>query len=259
MQRAAAGHVMMGEGNNNGEFTAQQGETAMLKRALVAMPIAAFGIVALAACTPSTPNAAPSTPAPTVLTTTASSAAPAKTTSPTATQAADTTSTGCKVNPANAPVPTADPYEWVPKADTVQVSMTDIPSHTVQVTGAPVEVDVTVCNNSPVAYPQVGFVFALDHCGCANNPQHMADGTVQTYNHGQWVTVPNSRTGTGMDYLGSYANQQPLPKGQAVTLRYRFSYAHSMASGQGGVIGAVVTPDGPHVLGDAELSFTVNH
>lgn len=232
----------------------------MLKRALVAMPIAGFGILALAACTPSTPNAATSTPAPTVLTTTASSApAPTKTTSPTATQAADTTATSCKVNPATAPVPTADPYESVPQADTVQVSMTDISSHTVQVTGAPVEVDVTVCNNSPVAYPQVGFVFALDHCGCANNPLHIADGTVQTFNHGQWVTVPGAHTGGGMDYLGTFTNQQPLPKGKAVTVRYRFSYAPSMTDGDGGVIGAVVTPNGPQLLGNARISFTVNH
>jgi hypothetical protein len=226
----------------------------MFKRALVAMPIAGFGIVALAACTPSTP----STPAPTVLTTTASSAAPAKTTSPTATPAADTT-TSCKVNPATAPVPTADPYEWVPQADTVQVSMTDIPSHTVQVTGAPVEVDLTVCNNSPVDYPQVGFVFVLDHCSCGSQPNGIAKGTVQAFYHDQWVTVPNAHTGLGVDFLGVFSGQQPLPKGRAVTVRYRFSYDASMTSGQGGVIGAIVTPDGPHVLGQTELSYTVTH
>ena len=226
----------------------------MSKRALLTLPVAGLGLLALAACAPSTPAAAPSAPATTtspVLTTTASSA------KPTATQAADTG--GCKVNPANDPVPTADPYEWVPKQDTVQVGLSGVPSGAVRVTGAPVEVDLTVCNNSPVAYPQVGFVFALDHCSCGSKPNGIANGTVQTYSRGQWVTVPNAHTGLGMDYLGVFTNQQPLPKGKAVTVRYRFNYDPSMTSGKGGVIGAVVTPDGPHVLGDATLSFTVDH
>lgn len=238
----------------------------MSKRTILAMPLVGLGIVALAACTPSTPTAAPSTsastaPATTVLTTTASSApAPVKSNSPNVTPANDTTTTpSCKVNPANAPASAGDAYEWVPKADMVQVSLTDISSHTVQVLGGPVEVDLTVCNNSPVAYPQVGFVFALNHCSCANNPTRMASGTVQTYQRDQWVDVPNAHIGGGMDYLGVFTNQQPLPKGKAVTVRYRFSYDQSMGDGNGGVTGAVVTPNGPHVLGQTELSFTVNH
>jgi hypothetical protein len=124
-----------------------------------------------------------------------------------------------------------------------------------------VEVDLTVCNNSPVAYPQVAFVFALDHCGCGSSPNGIASGTVQRYDDagGAWVTVGNSHTGLGRDYLGVFGGQRPLPKGKAVTVRFRFNYDPSMTSGQGGVIGAVVTPDGPHVLGEATLSFTVTH
>ncbi|WP_211766041.1 hypothetical protein [Kutzneria sp. CA-103260] len=233
----------------------------MFKRALIAAPIIGMGVAALAACSPATtPVAATNTSAP-VLSTTASSAPAPTTTSgtpaPKATPAADT-SGGCKVNPANAAVPTADPYEWVPKADQVQVSMSPAPG-SVRVGGAPVEVDVTVCNNSPVAYPNIGFVFALDHCSCAPNPLKMAKGTVQTSVHGQWVDVPNALVGGGMDYLHVYTGQQPLPKGKVVTERFRFTYDQSMTSGNGGVIGAVVTPDGPHVLGQTTISYTVNH
>ncbi|MBB5894432.1 hypothetical protein ACFFS4_04470 [Kutzneria kofuensis] len=241
----------------------------MSKRALLAMPVAGLGLLALAACSPSTPDAAPSTPATTtatVLTTTASSAtsAPAPTTT-TPTKASATPVTGantaCKVNPANHPVPTADPVAWVPEADRVQVSLSGVPSGTVKVTGAPVEVDLTVCNDSPVAYPQVGFVLALDHCSCAGEPIYMAKGTVQRYDAatGAWVATDHSSVGGGMDYLTVFTGQQPLPKGKAVTVRYRFSYDPSMTSGKGGVIGAVVTPDGPHVLGQTSLSYTVTH
>lgn len=260
VQPAAAGDVMSVHTPHRG-IHAQQGENPMSKRAALVLPVAGLGLLALAACSPPAPNAAPSTstPAP-VLTTTASSApAPTTASTPKATQAADTASPGCKVNPANHPVPTADPYEWVPAADQVRVSLSGIPSGEVKVTGTPVEVDLTVCNDSPVAYPQVGFVLALDHCGCANNPLHIADGTVQVYYHDQWITVPNAHAGGGMDYLSTFTSQQALPKGKAVTVRYRIAYDPSMASGQGGVVGAVVTPDGPHVLGGANLSYTVNH
>ena len=236
-------------------------------RAFIAVSVVGFGIVALAACTPTTPTAAPNTPAPTttppVFTTTASSAAPPiRTSSPKVTKAADTTNTtSCKVNPANAPVPTAEPFEWVPKADEVQVSLTDISSHTVQVIGPPVEVDLTVCNNSPVSYPQVGFVFALDHCSCSQPPTNIAKGTVQRFDDaiGAWVTLGDMHTGLDVGHLGLFTDQQPLPKGKALTLRYQFSYDQSMGDGNGGVLGAVVTPDGPHVLGQASISFTVNH
>ncbi|GAA3431904.1 hypothetical protein GCM10018954_015060 [Kutzneria kofuensis] len=201
-----------------------------------------------------------------MLTTTASSAtsAPAPTTT-TPTKASATPVTGantaCKVNPANHPVPTADPVAWVPEADRVQVSLSGVPSGTVKVTGAPVEVDLTVCNDSPVAYPQVGFVLALDHCSCAGEPIYMAKGTVQRYDAatGAWVATGPLERGRRNGLPDGVHRQQPLPKGKAVTVRYRFSYDPSMTSGKGGVIGAVVTPDGPHVLGQTSLSYTVTH
>jgi hypothetical protein len=236
----------------------------MSKRALIAAPIVAMGIAALAACSPAaTPVAATKTPAPALSTTASSAPAPTTTTTttppaPKGAPAATDTNSGCKVNPANAPVPTAEPAEWVPKADQVQVSLSPAP-RSVRVGGAPVEVDVTVCNNSPVAYPSIGFVFALERCTCAPEPVFIARGTVQRYDHGQWISLGESSMGTGMDYVTQFSDQQPLPKGKVVTERFRFTYDQSMTSGKGGVIGAIVTPDGPHILGQTDLSFPVSH
>jgi hypothetical protein len=80
----------------------------------------------------------------------------------------------CQVNPAAAPVPTATAFQSVPKADTISVAMSAIPSGTVTPGSAPTEVDVTLCNDSPVSYPAVGVVIVLDHCSCAPNPNSIA-------------------------------------------------------------------------------------
>lgn len=234
----------------------------MIKRLILAVPA---GLLALTACSPSV-----ATPAPPVVTTTAASAAAPTTTTTSAAPTTTTTATatpvasdnGCKVNPATAPVPTADPYGSVPAADQVQVTLSGVPSGTVKVDGAPVEVDMTVCNNSPVSYPNVGFVFVLDHCSCVTGPLPFAHGVVQRFDPAtlKYVDVPHSYAGGGMDFLSAYTAQQPLPKGKSVTLRYWFVYdMDKTISGKGGVRADVVTPDGPHDIGGAKLSFTVSH
>ncbi|MFI9381682.1 hypothetical protein [Kutzneria sp. NPDC052558] len=236
----------------------------MRKRALIAVPIVGMGIAALAACSPATTPAAapaPSTTAPVLSTTASSAPAPTTTTTssaPKGTPAADT-GNGCKVNPATAAVPTADPYQWVPKADQMQVSLSPAPA-TVRVAGTPIEVDVTFCNDSPVDYPQAGFVFALDRGSAAPAPLHIAEGAVQRYEKGQWVTQQYPHVGNDPGYLGQFFDQQPMPKGKSVTIRYRFAYdAKTMGNGTGGVVAAVVTPDpnSPNVLGAGKASYTV--
>jgi hypothetical protein len=233
----------------------------MFKRALIAAPIVGIGIAALAACSPSatTPVAAPTTTTPSVLTTTAPSApAPTTTSTTPATNATPAADNGCKVNPATAAMPTADPYMAVPKADQVQVSIGSVPA-TVRVAGAPVEIDVTVCNNSPVAYPQAAFVFALDRGTSAPGELHIPDGTVQRFDNGQWVTQQYPHVSNDVGYLGQFADAQPLPKGKAVTIRYRITYAANNVNGTGSVVAAVVTPkaDAPLVLGTAKAAYTV--
>jgi hypothetical protein len=233
----------------------------MNKRLFLAAPA---GLLALAACSPPV-----ATPPPPVVTTTAASAAaptttttsPAPTTTTTATATPVASDNGCKVNPATAPVPTADPYGSVPAADQVQVSLSGVPSGVVKVDGSPVEVDMTVCNNSPVSYPNVGFVFVLDHCSCVAGPSPFPRGVVQRFDPAtlKYVDVPVSYAGGGMDFLGTSTAQQPLPKGKSVTLRYRFVYDMATISGKGAVRADVVTPDGPHDIGGARLSFTVSH
>jgi len=168
---------------------------------------------------------------------------------------------GCKVNPATDPLPSAPEAEQMPIPDQMQVTLSGVPSGAVKVTGGPVEVSMTVCNNSPVNYPNVGFVLALDHCSCAPGPIGMAKGIVQRFDaaSGSWVTMDHPAVGGGMDYLAGSAAQQPLPKGKSVTLRYRFNYDPSMTSGKGGLMAAAVAPEGNHLVGGTRLSFTVNH
>lgn len=235
----------------------------MSKRALVALPVAGLGLLALAACSPSTPVSAPSTPSTTVLITTASRATTTSPPTTTSSKAAATpvTDNGCKVNPATEPMPTAPDFEQVPIPDHMQVTLSGVPSGTVKATGAPVEVAMTVCNSSPVNYPSIGFVLALAHCSCAPGPQGMAKGTVQRFDaaSGSWIDMPHPYIGGGMDYLGGYSAQQPLPKGKSVTVRYRFSYDPSMTAGQGGLEADVVVPEGNHLAGGTRLSFAVTH
>jgi hypothetical protein len=130
---------------------------------------------------------------------------------------------------------------------------------TVRIASAPVEIDVTVCNNSPVAYPQAAFVFALDRGTSAPEEMHIPDGTVQRYDNGQWVTQQFPHVSNDVGYLGNFFDAQPLPKGKAVTIRYRITYAANNVNGTGNVIAAVVTPkaDAPLVLGTGKASFTV--
>jgi sugar lactone lactonase YvrE len=199
--------------------------------------IGAATLLAVAACSTSTP----SKPAP-------SSSAPA------AGQAA-----GCKVNPSSAPMPTAEKYEPVPEVGRVSVALSGITSGEVQPGDPPTEVDVAVCNDSPVDYPQVGVVLVLQHCSCATYPSGMPRGTVERFDQatGGWVKVDYPVAGTGMDYIGTYSNVQALPKGKSMTLRYRVALDASMTAGKGGVEAVVVTPNSVVQIGKADLPFTV--
>jgi sugar lactone lactonase YvrE len=204
----------------------------LTKRAL----IATAALLAVAACSTSTPGGKP---------------APASS-SPAAAQA------GCQVNPSSAPVPNAEKYSPVPEVGRISVALSGITSGEVKPGDPPTEVDVTVCNDSPVDYPQVGFVLALEHCSCAPNPFGMPQGTVERFDQatGGWVKIDHPAEGSGMDYVGNYSNVQELPKGKAVTLRYRVALDASMTAGKGGVEAIAVTPDRLVQIGKADLPFT---
>lgn len=222
--------------------------------------IAAAMAVAVPACS-KTPEAAP-----TVTTTITSAApttsAPANTTvdaptpsvPPTAQQAAN-----CGTNAETEPVPTAEQYAPVPEADQVAVTVTGIASGSLT-RSQPSEIDVTVCNDSPVSYPKVGLVVALEHCSCAPNPMQIPVGTVDYLDDatGAWVPLEHPVEGGGMDHLGQFTNVQDLPKGKAVTVRYRIAMDASMSDGDGGVAAYVVTADGSlNQIGTARLPFAV--
>lgn len=200
-----------------------------------------------------TATAAPTaTSAPTSVTTPTDAATPGV--PPTAEQAAD-----CGTNPENAPVPTAEPYAAVPENDQVSVTVTGIASGAVTPSQA-AEIDVSICNDSPVSYPNVGLVVALEHCSCAANPMQIPSGTVEYLDPATdtWVPLQHPVEGGGMDHLGQFTNAQELPKGAAVTVRYRITLDASMGDGDGGVSATVVTADGPlNQLGTARLPFAV--
>jgi serine/threonine protein kinase, bacterial len=212
-------------------------KTARHQRLMKRVLIGAATLLAVAACSTSTP----STPAP-------GSSAPA------AGQPA-----GCKVNPSSAPMPTAEKYEPVPEVGRISVALSGITSGEVKPGDPPTEVDVAMCNHSPVDYPQVGMVLVLQHCSCAPYPSGMPRGTVERFDQatGGWVKVDYPVEGTGMDYIGTYSNVQALPKGKSVTLRYRVALDASMTAGKGGVEAVAVTPNSVVQIGKADLPFTV--
>jgi hypothetical protein len=212
-------------------------KTARHQRLMKRVLIGAATLLAVAACSTSTP----STPAP-------GSSAPA------AGQPA-----GCKVNPSSAPMPTAEKYEPVPEVGRISVALSGITSGEVKPGDPPTEVDVAMCNDSPVDYPQVGMVLVLQHCSCAPYPSGMPRGTVERFDQatGGWVKVDYPVEGTGMDYIGTYSNVQALPKGKSVTLRYRVALDASMTAGKGGVEAVAVTPNSVVQIGKADLPFTV--
>jgi hypothetical protein len=156
-------------------------------------------------------------------------------------------------------VPTVEPFGTVPEVGRISVRLSGISSGTVIPGSAPTEVDVTLCNNSAVDYPEVGAVLVLNHCSCAPNPMSIPMGTVERSDEatGDWIQMEHPAAGTGMDYLGAYSNVQKLPKGKTVTLRYRIALDASMTAGEGGVEAVAVTPEPLVQIGNANLPFTV--
>jgi len=200
--------------------------------------------IALAACSTSTTGAGQSTTA-------ASKPAP--------TGSSELT-TGCEVNPTSAPMPAAQSYEPVPEVGRISVALTGITSGTIKPGAAPTEVDVTLCNDSAVSYPKVGVVLVLEHCSCTSSPTAMPTGTVERFEPatGAWIPVDYPVMGSGMDYVLTWNNEQALPMGKAVTLRYRIALDASMTDGKGGVDATAVVPDLLVQIGKADLPFTVS-
>jgi hypothetical protein len=215
------------------------------------------------ACSTDTPPTAPGTV--TVTTTvaapTSSAPDPTVTVTPTAAPTAAPTvqQSDCAVSPQNWPVPHDEPYGFVPEEYRLSVAMSGIASGTLTPGAAPAEVEVTLCNDTPVDYPSVGVGLVLDNCSCAPVPG-IAKGTVERYDAaaGSWIPVQNPAAGLGMDHLGQFTDLGGFPKGRAVTLRYRVALDAAMADGEGGISATAVTADGSLIqIGDARLPFTV--
>jgi len=119
---------------------------------------------------------------------------------------------------------------------------------------------VTLCNDSPVDYHKVGVVLVLTRCSCAITPIGLPDGTGERFDPatGRWVTIEHPVITTCMDYLGGFDDVLDLPKGKAVTLRYRVALDASMIDGKGGVEATAVVPDPLVQIGRADVPFTVS-
>ena len=86
-------------------------------------------------------------------------------------------------------------------------------------------------------------------------------GTVERFDPatGSWVQMEHPAEGGGMDCLGTYSNVQALPKGKALTLRYRIALDASMNAGEGGLSATAVTPEPLVQLGRAVMPFAVSN
>jgi hypothetical protein len=157
-------------------------------------------------------------------------------------------------------VPTVEIYDEVSEADQIDVSITGIPSGTVTPGAAPVEIEVNLCNASPVSYPSVGVVVVLENCSCVPEGIPIAKGTIDYFDPatGSWTPLEHPAAGTGTDFMGGYENVQEFPKGKAETLRYRLALDPSMTNGEGGVAVYAMNADGSlNQLGTARLPFNV--
>src|SRR6185312_15417320 len=163
----------------------------------------------------------------------------------------------CAVNPSSAPVPTAEKYDAVSPDARISVSLSGIPSGTIKPGDQPTDVEVTLCNNSPVDYPKVGVVFVLTLCSCAIYPSGLPQGTADRFDPatGRWIPLGHPVITTGADYLGGFSDVQELPKGKQVTLKYRVALDASMTDGKGAVQATVVAVD---AAGNVYLTDTGN-
>jgi hypothetical protein len=199
--------------------------------------------VSVAACSTSTPG---------TITTAASKPASS---APEASQAS-----GCEMNPSSAPMPTAEKSAPVPANARISVAQSGIPSGTLKPGDPPTEVDVTLCNNSPVDYPKVGVVLVLTRCSCATTPIGLPEGTAERFDPAtaRWIMLDKPVITTDADYLGGFDDAQELPKGKSVTLGYRVALDASMTDGKGGVQAIAVVPDPLIQIGRTDLPFTVS-
>ena len=216
---------------------------------------AALLIAGCSSATESTPDTVTVTaPATSTGAVTTSLTSPTPTTSP---GPNDPVASECGSNAESTPVPSVEPFGSIPDYAEVTVTLSGLLSGTITPGGPPTEVDVTVCNETPVDYPAVGVVLVLTNCTCTDHPLGIPVGAIDRFDDATdtWVALPHPVVGGGMDYLGTFTDVQPLPEGKQVTIKYRVSLDASMTEGDGGLEAAAVMPDGPVKIGGDEMQF----
>jgi hypothetical protein len=226
------------------------------------MPLAlcAAAVLALAGCSTQTSGSQDTV----TVTATPSSSTAASSSTSTATAAPpsgldDPLPSECSANAASAPVPTVEDYGSIPDDARITVTLTGLLSGSVTPGAAPTEVDVTLCNESPVDYPAVGVLLVLTNCTCADNPMGFPEGSIERFDAAAnaWVALPHPVVGGGMDYLGTFTDVQAFPRGKSVTFKYRVALDASMTEGDGGLEAAAVMPSPIAKLGSDEMQFGV--
>lgn len=165
----------------------------------------------------------------------------------------------CSANAESTPVPSVEVFGTVPDYARISLTINGLLSGTVTPGATPTEVDVTLCNDSPVDYPAVGVLLVLTNCTCTDHPMGFPTGTIDRFDaaSNSWVALPHPVVGGGMDYLGTFTDVQPLPKGKSVTVKYRVALDASMTEGDGGLEAAAVVPDPLFEIGGDEMQFAV--
>lgn len=165
----------------------------------------------------------------------------------------------CTVNPKTEPMPATEEYHPVPADARISVTVNGIPSGIIKPGDPPTEIDVTLCNDSPVDYPAVGITTVLTKCSCATNSMGLPDGRIQRFDTATntWVPLWHPIVGRESDSLGGFTDVQPLPKGRTTTVRYRMSLMPSVTAGKGSISTAVVVPAPLVEVGKTDLPFTV--
>jgi DNA-binding beta-propeller fold protein YncE len=211
---------------------------------MVALISTTFVSAIVAACTTSTTGTGPTTSTLGPATSAPTAAAPAR---------------DCEVNPESTAIPSAETLEPVPPIGRISVALNGFPTATITPGDPPAEVEVRLCNDSAVDYPQVGVVVVLERCSCATTPNGIPAGSIERFDPATnaWIPLEHPAITTGMDYLGLFTDEQPLPKGTDATLKYRIALDKSMTAGKGGVQAVAVTPHPLVQLGRADLPFTV--
>ena len=142
----------------------------------------------------------------------------------------------------------------------ISVALSGIPSGTLKPGDPPTEVELMHVQQLAGRLPQGRCRAGTDPLQLLDLRIGLPDGTADRFDPatGSWIKLQHPVIGTGMDYLGGFTDVQELPRGKAVTLRYRIALDAWKAEGKGRGGGDRRVMTDPLVwIGEADMPFTV--